>query len=51
MKLSTAINALNKEADFLGMTFAEVIVFIRRNPYAATRRSLEALEVYNKETV
>ena len=51
MKLSTAINVLNKEADFLGMTFAEVIVFIQRNPYVATMRSLEALEVYNKETV
>lgn len=48
MKLQTAINVLNKEADFLGMTFAEVLVFIQRNPYAATMRSIKAFEVYNQ---
>jgi len=39
---------LRKEAEFLGMTFDELLVFMNRNPYAVKNSTLEAWEVYLK---
>jgi hypothetical protein len=49
MGIKGAITVLKKEAEFLGMTFEEVLVFIERNPYATTNKALMALGVYKKE--
>ena len=32
MKLSTAIKVLEKDAEFMGITFEQILVFITRNP-------------------
>ena len=36
MKLKGAILVLKKEAEFLGMSFDEVLVFIEQKPWATT---------------
>ena len=48
MLLKGATTVLRKEAEFLGMTFEEVLIFIQRNPYAVPERVLKALTVYRK---
>lgn len=49
MGIKGAMTTLKREADFLGMSFSEVLVFIERNPYAASHRAIAALTVYKKE--
>ena len=49
MKLKTAITKLRKEAEFLGMTFDEVLIFIERNPFAVKNSTIDAFAVYKKE--
>lgn len=51
MRLKGATTVLRKEAEFLGMTFSEVLVFIERNPYAVPQTTIKAYEVYKKESV
>jgi|TARA_R100000742_G_C4270794_1_gene89562 hypothetical protein len=49
MKIKGAITVLKKEAEFLGMTFDELLIFIVRNPYAVKCSTIDAHEVYMKE--
>tara|TARA_B100000287_G_scaffold431833_1_gene489870 strand:- start:530 stop:685 length:156 start_codon:yes stop_codon:yes gene_type:complete len=49
MKLKGAITVLKKEAEFLGMTFEELLIFIVRNPYAVKNSTIDAYKVYKKE--
>ena len=51
MKLTTAIKILEKDAEFMGITFEQILVFITRNPYAVPQQVIEAYSVYqrNKE--
>ena len=49
MKLKTAITKLRKEAEFLGMTFDEVLIFIERNPFAVKNSTIDAFAVWKKE--
>jgi hypothetical protein len=51
MKLKTAIRVLEKDAEFIGITFEQILMFITRNPYAVPQRVIEAFGVYQKETV
>jgi len=51
MKLSTAIKVLEKDAEFMGITFEQILVFITRNPYAVPQKVIEAYGVYQKESV
>ena len=46
MKLETAIRVLKKDAEFMGITFDQILVFITRNPYAVPQRVIEAFGVY-----
>jgi len=48
MKLKGAITVLRKEAEFLGMTFDELLIFIVRNPYAVKCSTIDAYKVYNR---
>jgi len=50
MGIKGATTVLKKEAEFLGMTFNEVLIFVERNPYACPNRVVEALGIYKKET-
>ena len=38
MKIKGAISVLKKEAEFLGMSFDEVLVFIEQKPWAASQK-------------
>ena len=51
MKLETATKILKKDADFMGITFEQILIFIERNPYAVPHSVIEAFGVYKKETV
>ena len=43
------MTVLKKEAEFLGMTFDELLIFVNRNPYAVKCSTIDAHEVYMKE--
>ena len=45
MKLKGAITVLKKEAEFLGMTFEELLIFIVRNPYAVKVSTIDAYKI------
>lgn len=47
MKMSTAIKQLQKDAEFLGMSFSDFIEFVQRSPLAQTQKTLEAYRVYS----
>lgn len=49
MKFQTAIQVLKKDAEFMGITFDQILVFITRNPYAVPQRVIEAFGVYQKQ--
>ena len=51
MKLETATKILEKDAEFMGITFEQILIFIERNPYAVPQCVIEAFVVYKKETV
>ena len=51
MKIKGATTVLRKEAEFLGMTFEEVLAFIDGSPLAVPVRVREAYEVYKKENI
>ncbi len=46
MQLKGAMTVLKKDAEFLGLTFEELCVFIERNPYAQKNSTIEAYKVY-----
>ena len=45
MKTKTAMNVLEKDMKFLGMTFQELSTFIERNPYAQKNSTIEAYKI------
>ena len=49
MRLKGAITILKKQAESLGMTFDEVLIFIERNPYCVKNSTIDAFAVYKKE--
>ncbi len=49
MKLTTAINQLQKDADFLGMNFLDFIKFVKASPLAQTQKTTEAFKVFEAE--
>ena len=49
MKIKGATTILNKERIFLGLTMKELLIFIQRNPYAFSNKTLLAYKVYNQE--
>ena len=49
MRLKVAITILKKQAESLGMTFDEVLIFIERNPYCVKNSTIDAFAVYKKE--
>jgi len=49
MKIKGAILVLKKEAEFLGMSFDEVLVFIQQKPWAASQKACVAYEICKKE--
>jgi hypothetical protein len=48
MGIKGAISALKREAEFLGLTFNEVCIFVERNPYAASNKAIMALGVLKR---
>jgi hypothetical protein len=50
MKLATAITVLEKDAKFLGMNFADFLVFVKDHPLAQTKKTMEAYKVILNET-
>lgn len=49
MKLATAINHLQKEAEFLGLPLLETLQLIQKNPLAQPMKTLEAYRVFQAE--
>ena len=49
MRLKGATTILKKQAESLGMTFDEVLIFIERNPYCVKNSTIDAFAVYKKE--
>ena len=49
MKITGATTALNKECEFLGLSWDQLMQFIERNPLAMPIKVLEAYEVYINE--
>jgi hypothetical protein len=50
MKLTTAISVLEKDAKFLGMNFADFVIFVKDHPLAQTMKTMEAYRVFVNET-
>ena len=48
MKINGATTVLNKEREFLGLTWEELMVLIQRNPYAFPNKVIDAHRVYTK---
>ena len=49
MRIKGATTVLNKECEFLGLTWDQLMIFIQRNPYAMPIKVIEAYKVYNSE--
>jgi hypothetical protein len=45
MKITTAIKQIQKDADFLGLGFLEMMQFIQKSPLAQTQKTMEAYKV------
>jgi hypothetical protein len=45
MQTATAIKQIQKDAEFLGMGFLEMMQFIKANPLAQTQKTMEAYRV------
>ena len=50
MRLKGATTVLNKECEFLGLTWDQLMIFIVRNPYAMPIKVIEAYKVYQRES-
>jgi hypothetical protein len=46
MRIKGAMTVLNKQCDFLGMNFEQLIEFIERAPLAQNNLTIEAYKVY-----
>ena len=42
MQIATAIKVIQKDAEFLGMGFLEMMQFIQQSPLAQTQKTMEA---------
>jgi hypothetical protein len=42
MKIKTALNIIQKEADFLGLSHFDTMKFIAKNPLAQPKKTMEA---------
>lgn len=42
MKLTTAIKVIQKDAEFLGITYQEMLEFIEKSPLSQVQKTLEA---------
>lgn len=51
MRIKGATTILEKQCEFLGMTWDQLIEFIERAPLAQPVRALEAYKVYKKESL
>lgn len=49
MTTATALKQLHKDAEFLGITIAQLIEFIKASPLAQTERTLCAYSVLESE--
>ena len=49
MKIETAIKVIQKDAEFLGMGFLEMMKFIKENPLAQTQKTMEAYRIVMAE--
>jgi hypothetical protein len=49
MQTATAIKVIQKDAEFLGMSFLEMMQFIQKNPLAQTQKTMEAYRVVMSE--
>ena len=47
MRIKGATTVLNKECEFLGLTWDQLMIFIVKNPYAMPMKVIEAYKVYN----
>jgi hypothetical protein len=47
MKEATAIKVIQKDAEFLGMSFLQMMQFIKDSPLAQTQKTIEAFKVLN----
>jgi len=45
MKIATAISQIQKDAEFLGLGFLEMMQFIQESPLAQTQKTMEAYKV------
>jgi hypothetical protein len=45
MQIATAIKVIQKDAEFLGLGFLEMMQFIKQNPLAQTQKTMEAFNV------
>tara|TARA_B100000424_G_scaffold268603_1_gene263723 strand:- start:585 stop:770 length:186 start_codon:yes stop_codon:yes gene_type:complete len=45
MKTKTAMNVLEKDMKFLGMTFQELCTFIENSPYAQKNSTIKAYKI------
>ncbi len=46
MTSRSATTVLKRECEFLGLTMEELLIFIQRNPYAFSNRTIEAYNAY-----
>ena len=49
MQIATAIKVIQKDAEFLGLGFLEMMQFIQQNPMAQTQKTLKAYNVVKFE--
>ena len=49
MKIKGATSVLDKERIFLGLTMKELLIFVERNPYAFSNKTILAYKTYKKE--
>ena len=49
MQIATAIKVIQKDAEFLGLGFLEMMQFIQKNPMAQTQKTFEAYNVVKFE--
>jgi hypothetical protein len=49
MQIATAIKVIQKDAEFLGLGFLEMMQFIQTSPLAQTQKTMEAYRVVMAE--
>lgn len=50
MRIKGAMTVLNKQCEFLGMNFDQLIEFIERAPLAQNNATIQAYEVYKLDS-